>query len=138
VLGLNPGELSCKVDDFLKHVHSADRERLKLLFWSIQEKGGGALRIDFRMRHSDNSYRWFELDAASIPGADRRSLRCVGLVRDIPAEALQERLMNDAVYDSLTGLPNRALFDRLATAVKPPPPRRRHPTLVHDTTSSRA
>ena len=133
VLGLNPGELSCKVDDFLKHVHSADRERLKLLFWSIQEKGGGALRIDFRMRHSDNSYRWFELDAASIPGADRRSLRCVGLVRDITEQKRsQERLMHDAVHDSLTGLPNRALFlDRLAIAVKRAAAETQvHPTLI--------
>ena len=119
-LGLNTGELSCKVTDFVKHMHSADRERFNLLLWSTKEKGGGIMRLDFRMRHTDNSYRWFELDAASVAGGDRKALRCVGLLRDVTEQKRsQERLMHDAVHDSLTGLPNRALFfDRLAMAVK--------------------
>ena len=72
------------------------------------------------MRHVDASYRWFELDAASLPSQDRRNLRCVGLVRDITdAKRAQERLLHNAVYDSLSGLPNRELFlDRLVTAGK--------------------
>ena len=28
---------------------------------------GGKIRTDFRMRHADNSYRWFEIEAASVP-----------------------------------------------------------------------
>lgn len=120
ILGLNPGELSCKVADFVKHMHSSDRERFNLLLWSTKEKGGGVMRLEFRMRHTDNSYRWLELDAASVPGTDRKALRCVGLIRDVTEQKRsQERLIHDAVHDSLTGLPNRALFfDRLAMAVK--------------------
>ena len=78
------------------------------------------MRIEFRMRHVDNSYRWFELEAASVPSADRRNLRCVGLIREVTdAKRAQERLMHDAVHDSLSGLPNRELFlDRLAIAAK--------------------
>ena len=72
------------------------------------------------MRHVDASYRWFELDAASLPSQDRRNLRCVGLVRDATdTKRAQERLLHNAVYDSLSGLPNRQLFlDRLAAAAK--------------------
>jgi diguanylate cyclase (GGDEF)-like protein/PAS domain S-box-containing protein len=120
MLGLKAGELSAKTDTFVAHMHPADRERFKLLLWSIKERTGGELRIEFRMRHVDNSYRWFELEAATLPNSDRRNLRCVGLVREsTDAKRAQERLLHNAVHDSLTGLPNRELFlDRLATAAK--------------------
>ncbi|HEY5826769.1 MAG: EAL domain-containing protein [Hyphomicrobiaceae bacterium] len=120
VLGLKAGELSAKVEEFTKHMHPADRERFKLLLASVKERAGGEVRIEFRMRHVDNSYRWFELEAASVPASDRRNLRCVGLVREVTdAKRAQERLLHDAVHDSLSGLPNRELFlDRLAIAAK--------------------
>ncbi len=119
-LGLASGELSAKVDDFAKHLHPADRERFRLVLWGVQERNGGSLHIELRMRHADNSYRWFEIEAASVPNADRRALRCVGLMRDITdAKRAQDRLMHDAVHCSLTGLPNRELFlDRLGVAIE--------------------
>lgn len=117
-LGLNGGELTCKVDDFLPHLHTADRERFRLMLWSVQERAGGKIRIDFRLRHSDNSYRWYELDAASVDTADRRDVRCLGLMRDITeSKRAQERLLHNAVHCGLTNLPQRELFlDRLGTA----------------------
>ncbi len=118
-LALMPGELSCKVDDFFRHVHPTDKERFRVMLMSAQERAGVKIRTDFRLRHSDNSWRWFELEAASVPNADGRTLRCVGLIRDVSdAKRAHERLLHDAVHCSLTGLPNRELFlDRLKSAV---------------------
>ncbi len=120
ILGLKAGTLSTKTAEFLRHVHPADAERFKVLMWSVREHAGGEMRLDLRMRHADNSYRWFDLEAASVPVPDRRHLRYVGLMREVTdAKRAQERLMFDAVNDSLTGLPNRELFlDRLAIAAK--------------------
>ncbi len=117
-LGLSPGELTTKSDDFCGHLHPADRERFRLLLWSVKEHGGGEIRLEFRMLHADNSYRWFDLEASTAPSSDRRALRCVGLIREITeSKRSQERLLHDAVHDSLTGLPNRELFvDRLGVA----------------------
>ena len=95
-LGLNPGELSTKVRDFVKYMHPADQERFNVLLWTLQNKSGGEIRTDFRMRHADNSYRWFDLEAASVPTSDRRSLRCVGLLRDVTDQKRsQARLMHE-------------------------------------------
>jgi diguanylate cyclase (GGDEF)-like protein/PAS domain S-box-containing protein len=120
MLGLKAGELSTKTAEFTKHMHPGDRERYKLLLWSVKERAGGELRTEFRMRHADSSYRWFELEAASVPTTDRHNLRCVGLMREVTdTKRAQQRLMHDAVRDSLSGLPNRELFlDRLAIAAK--------------------
>ncbi len=118
-LGLNIGELCTKTSDFSTHVHPDDRERFRLMLWSVQERSGGRIHGDFRLRHSDNSYRWFELEAASVPSADRRNVRCVGLLREITEhKRSSERLMQNAVHCALTGLPHRELFiDRLRTAM---------------------
>jgi diguanylate cyclase (GGDEF)-like protein/PAS domain S-box-containing protein len=120
ILGLKAGELSAKIADFTKHMHPTDRERFKLLLGSMKDRADGEMRIEFRMRHVDSSYRWFELEAAAVPSSDRRNMRCVGLIREVTdAKRAQERLMHDAVHDSLSGLPNRELFlDRLGIIAK--------------------
>ena len=41
-LGLKPGELCTKVDDFIKHLHPTDRERFSMMLWSMQERTGRA------------------------------------------------------------------------------------------------
>lgn len=118
-LGLEPGALNVPVSDFLKHMHASDRERFRLLLQSLQEKKGGNFQTDFRLRRHDGTYLWYELNAQAAPNENVRLLRCVGLLRDVTSlKRSHERLMHDAVHDSLTGLPNRELFmDRLDGAI---------------------
>jgi diguanylate cyclase (GGDEF)-like protein/PAS domain S-box-containing protein len=119
-LGLNPGELNTKVEDFCRHIHPADQERFRLSLVSNEERNDGQMRCVFRLRHADNSYRWFEIEASSIPSQDGRTVKSVGLLRDVTdTKRAQERLMTDAVKCSLTGLPNKQLLDdRVATAMQ--------------------
>lgn len=118
-LGLDPGSLNLTVAEFLQHMHNADRERFQIMLWSLQEKQGGELRIDFRLRRHDGTYVWYDLRAHAEPNENVRLLRCVGLMRDVTShKRSHERLIHDAVHDSLTGLPNRELFlDRLQGAI---------------------
>ena len=118
-LGLDPGTLNLTVAEFLQHMHDADRERFRIMLWSLQEKQGGELRIDFRLRRHDGTYLWYDLRAHAEPNENVRLLRCVGLMRDVTThKRSHERLIHDAVHDSLTGLPNRELFlDRLQGAI---------------------
>ena len=118
-LGLEPGALNVAVDDFLQYMHASDRERFRLMLWSLQEKQGGDLQIDFRLRRQDGTYLWYDLRAHAVPSENARLLRCTGLMRDVTnLKRSHERLIHDAVHDSLTGLPNRELFmDRLQGAI---------------------
>ncbi len=115
-LGLSLGELSLKSDEFSHYLHPADREKFKAILWSAQERADGRLHSDFRIRHADNSYRWFEIEASRIPGNDPRSVRCVGLIRDVTEQRrAHERLVHDAVHCNITKLPNKEiLLDRLS------------------------
>lgn len=119
-LGLNGGELSSKVDDFIVHIHPGDRERFRMTLRSVKERGNTRIKIDFQLRHADNTYRWFELEASTVPSADGRNQRCVGLLRDVTEQHLtRERLLSDAVNCAITNLPNRELFiDRLQLAMR--------------------
>ncbi len=118
-LGAIPGTLDTTVDRFLQHMHVADRERFRLMLWSLQENQGGELQTEFRLKRQDGNYLWYELRARAAPSDNARLMRCVGLLRDITGlKRSHERLMHDAVHDSLTGLPNRELFlDRLQGAL---------------------
>ena len=118
-LGTPPGTLDTTVDHFLQHMHAADRERFRLMLWSLQENQGGDLQTEFRLKRQDGTYLWYELRARAAASDNTRVLRCVGLMRDITSlKRSHERLMHDAVHDSLTSLPNRELFmDRLQGAI---------------------
>ncbi len=118
-VGLKAGELNGKMSAFAARMHPADAERMHQMMGGLRDRGSGDVRLEFRLRHVDNSFRWFDLEAAAITLGDRRAVRCVGLVREITDEKrAKERLLHDAVHDNVTGLPNRALFlDRLAVAM---------------------
>jgi diguanylate cyclase (GGDEF)-like protein/PAS domain S-box-containing protein len=118
-LGLDAGSLNVTAEEFLQHMHNSDRERFRLMLWSLQEKLGGDLQTDFRLRRHDGTYLWYDLRAHAAASENARLLRCVGLMRDVTSvKRSHERLMHDAVHDSLTGLPNRELFmDRLQGAI---------------------
>ncbi len=118
-LGLEYGSLRCPLDNWLQHLHASDRERMRLTLWTIRERQGGDINLEFRMKRADGGYLWYELRAGVTQQRSTRALRGVGLLRNITTQKrAQERLLHNAIRDGLTGLPNRELFiDRLQTAI---------------------
>jgi PAS domain S-box-containing protein len=118
-LGHPAGTLRGKAEEWLQYLHASDRERMRLILAGIREKQGGDMTAEFRLRRTDGSYLHYELRAQAVTARQTRSLRCAGLLRDITAQKrAQERLLHNAIHDSLTGLPNRELFlDRTHCAI---------------------
>lgn len=104
----------------LEIMHPADRAAYLATVEQAAADGRLPIERQFRLSHGEGGYRWFELRARSITGNGNRVQRCIGTMVDVTdAKIAEERLLQDAVYDVVTGLPNRALFvDRLERALK--------------------
>jgi len=120
MLGLDAGTLDGNEVSWREHMHPTDRETYRTALNAYIERGNVSFSLEFRMRHSDGVFRWVALAASCVAGPENYATRCIGTVRDISAQKnAEDRLMHDSVHDSLTGLPNRALFmDRMARAIR--------------------
>ncbi len=119
-LGLPKGALLGPATRWLDHLHPSDRDGWRATLARLVENRRGRVQMDLRLKATSGRHHWHSLKARPILGADGEVMRVVGTIADVTEERLaQERLMHDAVHDSLTGLPNRQLFqDRLEAALK--------------------
>jgi PAS domain S-box-containing protein len=108
-----------------EHIHPDDKAR-----WSTEAAemflSGKPLKSAYRVIARDGRVVWFQCEAKMIRSEDGRPCAIHGVGFDITdlknaEQALvqaQEKLLHGAYHDSLTDLPNRALFvDRLERAI---------------------
>ncbi len=132
-LGHPPGTLGqAAAEALLDIMHPADRGAYLATVESAERRGRGLINQELRLRRADGTYRWFELRARAMADSDNRMVRSIGTLSDITnAKRTEERLLNDAVYDRVTGLPNRALFmDRLKREIAKPGAENLHVILI--------
>ncbi|GGA56183.1 EAL domain-containing protein [Pelagibacterium lentulum] len=118
-LGERKGALRGAIKRWLDRVHPEDRDRFRTALDTLVELKRGKVNSDIRVAGFDGTYRTFKMRVKPVLGGDSQVNRIVGTLQDVTDErAARERLLHDAVHDSLTGLPNRQLLlDRLERAL---------------------
>jgi diguanylate cyclase (GGDEF)-like protein/PAS domain S-box-containing protein len=101
-------------------VQEEDQLRLHAAIDAHREGRTSHLELEHRMRHADGSCRWVLTRGLAIRDADGEATRIAGSMSDVTDRRAAERqLQHDALHDSLTSLPNRALFiDRVEQVLR--------------------
>jgi len=114
ILAVAPRSLPGTVEAALERVHEEDRQRVSAAMEAVS-KHGVPFRIDYRVVRGDGTVRTVHEEAESVRDATGRVVKVEGYLQDITERVeASERIRYLAYYDSLTGLPNRQLFRKLA------------------------
>jgi diguanylate cyclase (GGDEF)-like protein/PAS domain S-box-containing protein len=119
MLGYTEDAIGNSPEEWLGRVHPEDRGALTAALVGLKLGEQASILHEHRVKASDGAYLWLLCRGLAVPGLGRPATRIVGSLTDITEQRLlEERLRQQALYDSLTGLPNRALFlDRLTQAL---------------------
>jgi len=120
MLGYSEDEIEDDPEEWFKYVHPDDVEKIKIDISAHISKTTTHFENEYRIMHKDGEYRWMVSRGLAVWDHDGYATRIAGSQTDITdRKNAEQKLLHDAFYDSLTGLPNRALFtDRLNYAIE--------------------
>ncbi|TAF38933.1 MAG: EAL domain-containing protein [Oscillatoriales cyanobacterium] len=108
-----------ELESWWLNVHPEERERVKSSFNETMNSDAQCWSEEYSFRRADGGYV-FVLDRGYIiRNASGEAVRAIGTMMDITQRKQAEEIIRyQAVYDQLTGLPNRILFnDRLLASL---------------------
>jgi len=128
MLGLGKDPISEQSHDWFDRVHPKDIEELQMDIDAHLDGRTDHLQSRFRILHANGDYLWALARAIAVRDDTGKAVRLTGSLTDVTErKRTEEKLIRDALYDPVTGLPNRALFlDRIEQE------RRRHPETAKD------
>ncbi|MGH9254466.1 MAG: putative bifunctional diguanylate cyclase/phosphodiesterase [Vicinamibacterales bacterium] len=120
LLQLHNGDAQSTPATWFDRVHPEDQVGLDQALNAHLRGDTPYLEHEFRMGNGAGQTIWTLCRAAAVRDATGRATRIAGSLTDISDRKLAEaRLVHEVLHDTLTGLPNRALFlDRLGLALK--------------------
>ncbi|MBV9773590.1 MAG: EAL domain-containing protein [Gemmatimonadetes bacterium] len=120
MLGYGEGEVGDSPEEWFGRIHPDDAPQVAARIESYRRGAAAHFEIEHRMLHRDGEYRWMLSRGVALGDAEAGSTRMSGSLTDVTQRRrAEEQLLHNALYDALTGLPNRALLmDRLELAVR--------------------
>jgi len=111
MLGLEPDPGADRLAQWLALVHPDDLSEMRRGMRSAAIGQQETTDSEYRIRTADGSYRWVLARALGVRPEGRLVERVVGSLSDIhERRSLEDQLRENALYDALTGLPNRRHF----------------------------
>jgi diguanylate cyclase (GGDEF)-like protein/PAS domain S-box-containing protein len=120
LLGHHDNEIGSTADEWLDRIHPDDLPGVRDQLDRTQQGAEQQLDFEHRLLTSTGEYRWIACSGRPVADESGRPVRLVGSITDVTARRLlQEQLVQDALYDELTGLARTALFkDRIRQALE--------------------
>ncbi|MFZ5479206.1 MAG: sensor domain-containing protein [Myxococcota bacterium] len=119
MLGYLDTEIADGPEEWFDRVHPEDLTDLQRDLQDHLEGTAPNFSSEFRMAHRDGTWRWVLARGIAVRNRDESPHRMAGSLTDITDRKLAEhQLIEDALHDTLSGLPNKNLFmDRLGRAL---------------------
>ncbi len=119
MLGYADGDIGSSPEEWLGRVHHEDVKAVRTWIAAHIKGLTPHFEHEHRMLHRDGKFRWVLNRGLAVRGSDGKACRIAGSQADImQRKTAEQQLLHNAFHDTLTGLPNRALFmDRLEFAL---------------------
>jgi diguanylate cyclase (GGDEF)-like protein/PAS domain S-box-containing protein len=111
LLGYPEEKIKDSPDEWLGRIHPEDLAQVRQDLNTHLQGSTPHFVSEHRVMHRSGSYRWFLVRGMAVHGEHSKARRLAGSMTDITSRKLtEERLLHDAMHDTLTGLANRFYF----------------------------
>ena len=120
ILGYDEHEIGTDPEEWFKRVHADEAVRVRAEVKAHLDGLTPRFQSQHRVQDKTGNYRWVLTSGMAQRDESAKAVRFAGTLTDISETKLaEEQLRQGAFYDSLTGLPNRAVFaDRLGRSIE--------------------